>query len=199
MRGIYPQTMNGLLGAVIFLLLALGACQDVQPTAGNQAAAPSAAPSGRMNPDAAADTQGEGELNVRLEAVGQPRPVASVRTRDPFRFGQAVRDSEMDRGVPVVPGWGPAEPLSSPTTPVPPRSEIRMIGLVEGEDTIGRVAVLTDRGQVFHGRAGDVVEGSWALHNGVWSVNTSAGGCATELRVNQSAAGVQHILEGYLG
>ena len=159
MRGIYPRTMCGRLGAVIFLLLALGACQDVQPTAGNQAAVPS----GSMNPDAAADTQGEGELNVRLEAVGQPRPVASVRTRDPFRFGQASRDSEMDRGVPLVPGWGSSEPPSSPTTPVAPRSEIRMIGLVEGADTIGRVAVLTDRGQVFHGRAGDVVEGRYRV------------------------------------
>ena len=159
MKAINPRPSWGHLGAVIFLLLALGACQDVQPTAGNQAAVPS----GSMNPDAAADTQGEGELNVRLEAVGQPRPVASVRTRDPFRFGQTSRDSEVNRGVSAVPGWGPAEPPSSPITPAPPRSQMRMIGLVEGADTIGRVAVLTDRGQVFHGRAGDVVEGRYRV------------------------------------
>ena len=160
MKVITLPTMVGRFGAVIFLLCALGACQDVQPTDRNQAAVPP----GGMDPDPAADTQGEGELNVRLEAVGQPRPVAAVRTRNPFRFGQASRDSEMDRGaVPRVPGGDTPGPPSLPTAPAPPRSQIRMIGLVEGADTIGRVAVLTDRGQVFHGRAGDVVEGRYRV------------------------------------
>jgi len=160
MKVINPLTMFGRLGAVIFLLFGLGACQNVQPTDGNQAAVPA----GSMNPAAAADTQGEGEFNVRLETVGQPRPVASVRTRDPFRFGQASRDSEIDRGAvaPVAGGDTPGLP-SLPATAAPPRSQIRMIGLVEGADTIGRVAVLTDRGQVFHGRAGDVVEGRYRV------------------------------------
>ena len=160
MKMLSLPALVGRLGAVIFLLFVLGACQNVQPTDGNQAAVPP----GSMDPDPAADTQGEGEFNVRLEAIGQPRPVASVRTRDPFRFGQASRDSEMDRGaVPRVPDGDTPGPPSLPTTPAPPQSQIRMIGLVEGADTIGRVAVLTDRGQVFHGRAGDVVEGRYRV------------------------------------
>jgi hypothetical protein len=160
MKVITPKSAVAHLTGVMSLLAVLGGCQNVQPVGGN----PAADRQNSMNSGFAADTQGEGELDVRLEAVGRSRPEAFVRARNPFRFGQGLRDSGVGGGASAPDPAGEMPALRTlPRAPTSPRAQIRMIGLIEGAGTVGRVAVLTDGEHVFHGRAGEIVEGRYRV------------------------------------
>ncbi len=153
----------GLAGALLLPIVA-GACQNVQPVSENAVAEPQTDSQTSMSSGPATDTQRDDALDVRLEAVGQARPVASVRPRDPFRFGQMSRSPGVDEGAvaPAPVGETPdSRPL--PSASGRPRVRIRMIGLIEGAETLGRVAVLSDGENVFHGRTGDIVEGRYRV------------------------------------
>lgn len=160
MRRTRPGSAVGRLGAIGLLLVAIGGCQDAQP---REEASGQAAQTG-MDAGSAADTSEDGVLEVRLGAIGGSRPTASMRPRDPFAFGQGSRGAGAGPGgvsrVPVIeaPSTGPIA-----VAPVRPRVRIQMIGLVEGAETTGRIAVLTDGDHVFHGRAGEIVEGRYRV------------------------------------
>ncbi len=139
---------------------ALIGCQGVQP-----------APSSPANLDSSADstsaTSGNEEaLDVRLEAVDESRPEASLQTRNPFRFGSPTSGAFTDLEPAVSTNPTPVPLAAAPgATPFQPRVRIRMIGLVEAAETVGLIAVLTDGNAVFHGRAGDIVEGRYRLES----------------------------------
>jgi hypothetical protein len=152
----------GMLVRFVGVAMALGggvACQNVQLPGENQGQAAQAG----MSSAAPTDTQDDGELGVRLEAMERPRPEAAVRPRDPFRFGQGSApgpDAGRNAGSTPSNGGTASAPAVSPP---PPRIRVRMIGLIEGAGMVGRVAVLSDGDRVFHGRAGDVVEGRYRV------------------------------------
>ena len=149
--------LRGLLLGVTFG--ALFGCQGVQPTPGTPVTLDSSA---EASP-AATSENGE-ELDVRLEAVDESRPEASLQTRNPFRFGQPSSAVPM-----VLEPAAPSLPTAAPVggnpaaSPLQPRIQLRMIGLIEASESAGRIAVLTDGTTVFHGRAGDIVEGQYRL------------------------------------
>ena len=142
------------------VLLACGACQDVQP--GSTPVAP--IDQTRMSPGAATDTaEGETDLNVGLEALERVRPPVSLQSRNPFRFGGSTATTPS--GVDLAP-LAPADerPPTVPTaTEGAPRVRLRMIGLVDASAATGRIAVLTDGDVVFHGREGEIVEGRYRI------------------------------------
>ena len=96
---------------------------------------------------------------VRLELL---RPAAGSSPevgRNPFRFEARAEPAREAAPVP-----GPVvEPVPSGPPPVPPIA-LRFIGILEGPMPTGRVAILTDgRGNVFNGKAGDVIEGRYRV------------------------------------
>ena len=159
MSGSLPSGVIARLVGRGLMLMLVAACQSAQPgTSGSGGASV-----GDTISDAATDTEREGELDVRLEAVGQPRPEASVRTRNPFRFGQTTRGPAAAESGVETPSTEPPPFRSPPIAQSSPRARLRMIGLIEGPETVGRIAVLTDGENVFHGREGDVVEGRYRI------------------------------------
>ncbi len=132
-------------------------CQGVQPGPSAPATLDSSA-----NSAPAASSGSEETLDVRLEAVGESRPEASLQTRNPFRFGSPSPGGLTELEPAPLAGLTPV-PLAAPPGGLPAlQPRVRMIGLVEAE-TAGLIAVLTDGTAVFHGRAGDIVEGQYRV------------------------------------
>ena len=148
--------LHGLLLGVT--CTALIGCQAVQPAPSSPATLDSSASSAPSASSAREET-----LDVRLEAVGESRPEASLQTRNPFRFGSPSPGglTELEPGPQSVPT---PVPLAAPAGGLPAvQPRVRMIGLVEAPETVGLIAVLTDGTAVFHGRAGDIVEGQYRV------------------------------------
>jgi hypothetical protein len=141
------------------MFLVCGGCQDVQPSSTLDASIEKTG----MSPGSPADTEGETELEVRLEEIDRARPQVALQPRNPFRFGgsTAIVPSILDVAEP--PGIGELPPTFPSVADVAPRVRLRMIGLVDTPDTDGRIAVLTDGDVVFHGRAGEIVEGRYRI------------------------------------
>ena len=124
-----------------------------------------AAPAG-MSGGLAADTVQERDLDLRLEALSEPRPARSASGRNPFRFEQPALD-------PVPPpfprGAGTRRELPRPAGGaggaggVEPPSPLRFIGVVDAPESAGLIAVLTDGADVFQGRVGDTVDGRYRI------------------------------------
>ena len=120
---------------------------------------------------AATGVQGEWR-GVRLDEMEMDRSDPEPERRNPFRFGAAR---------PVTPQLGPGGgdapgPSVSPVPDVdpsaPPDAAVRggpggvpltFIGFVESPSIEGRVVVLTDGENVFHGRLGDVLDGRYRI------------------------------------
>lgn len=167
------------------MFLVCGGCQDVQP--GSTLDVPIEQTG--MSPGSSADTEGETELEVRLEALDRARPQVALQPRNPFRFGSSTAIAPSVRDVAPPPGTGEPPPPFPSVADVAPRVRLRMIGLVDTPDTAGRIAVLTDGDIVLYGRAGEVVEGRYRILNvGPQSVEieTVDGGRRQVLRLNGS-------------
>jgi hypothetical protein len=132
---------------------------------GNQAergAAPSnpagQAPSGNL-PDVPV-------VDLRLERLHQQRAELPDVTRDPFRFRPIAPPPSPPRSA-AGPTPAPRPPEFTPPPvptgpPPPPPIPVKFIGLVvlRGE----RVAAFSDtRGNTFHGREGDIIEGRYRV------------------------------------
>ena len=141
------------------MFLVCGGCQDVQPGSTPDAQIEQTG----MSSGSLADTEGETELEVRLDAIDRTRPQVALQPRNPFRFGGSTAIAPSVRDVAPPPGAGELPPTFPSVADVAPRVRLRMIGLVDTPDTAGRIAVLTDGDVVFHGRAGEIVEGRYRI------------------------------------
>jgi hypothetical protein len=94
----------------------------------------------------------------QLEAAGAPEPV--IR-RDLFRFGERSAAPE----VPSVssPRLGTPSPDEQVAAPAGERVAFTLIGIVETPNESARVAVLSDGRGVYHGAAGDIIEGQFRI------------------------------------
>ena len=114
------------------------------------------------------------DLRLDTRFGNRPRPVKIVR--NPFRFGPAPVEHANRPPADVTSLVAPAAPSGMP----PPRpadrvgtadpdaasvesAPLRLIGLVEAQGRAGRVAVVTDEHGVYHGRAGDAIEGRYRI------------------------------------
>ena len=145
---------------ICVIALSIGGCQDRGTDS-----TPASARTGMVEAPAA-DRVTEGDLDVRLEAMGGARPEIVQTGRNPFRLGRSfdstlsLLEDEVDpRPVPPVlvvqdrPG-GAADRAAR---------RLRFIGLVDAPTTAGQIAVLSDGDAVFHGREGDTVDGRYRI------------------------------------
>jgi hypothetical protein len=150
-----PERSKPLLLAVLLAILGVLVARSGWWSAGTGEPAPSRQ-SGELSSEAAALVTG---LQIdRLEAAGSVGPI--VR-RNLFRF---------DEGGPT----GAPRPAASPRAPATPAPGLgfpaadaplafALIGIVETPSGAARVAVLSDGRGVYHGTAGDIIEGQFRI------------------------------------
>lgn len=129
-----------------------------------------------MNGAPAADRVQRSVLDVRLEALSEPRPERAAAGRNPFRFGDRAADPRLAPVAAVERQVG-ARPRAAP----PP---LRLIGVVDAPESAGSIAVLADGAGVFQGRVGDTVAGRYRI------IRIAA----DTVEVEQLVAGGQRIL-----
>ena len=106
-----------------------------------------------------------GDLNVRLDALKEPRPSADGGTRTPFRFYTPPPPPPPPvvaaKPVPTMPQMeGPPVPAGPP---LPPPITLKYIGLMEGVPGQGRVAAFSDCRTTMRGREGEILAGQYRL------------------------------------
>ncbi len=118
--------------------------------------------------DAAPSTGEAAVADIRLEAL-EGRGEAFERSgRDLFRFRTASAPPSPAAPPPSAvqndKRLGPPEPPVPTGPPPPPPIALKFIGVLEGAAQTGRVAVLSDsRGNVFHGKEGDIIDGRYRV------------------------------------
>jgi hypothetical protein len=101
-------------------------------------------------------------------AVGDLRlELLEARAADGFKLRRDLFQFHT-RPAPVAPrqpvAVAPPVPTGPPPPPPPPPIPLRFIGYVDQANRLPRVAVLADgRGNVFHGREGDIIEGRYRV------------------------------------
>ena len=148
-------------------------CDASPPAAG--APAPAASPPAELRDRPIADP-GRALSDLRLDPLFAERPRPPGNVHNPFRFGPATERTLPATPADVIPlipaepaaGEPPSRPSDGTATaasnaPVAAAASLRLIGVVEAGGSAGRVAVLTDERGVYHGRAGDAVEGRYRI------------------------------------
>lgn len=102
------------------------------------------------------------ELDVRIEALEQPRPEAEGSGRNPFRF--YVKPPPPPPAPTVAPPIGPPGPPGPVGPPVPEGPApipLKYFGLME--TPTGKIASLSDCRVTMRGREGDTIDGRYRL------------------------------------
>lgn len=128
-----------------------------------------APPAHSSNPRAAAraknvDNVQPGDLDVHIEALKDPRPAAESNDRNPFRF--YVKPAPPP--PPPTDGGRRGGPVTTTTTsisgpPPPPPITLKYIGLLEGVQGVGNVAVFSDCRTTMRAREGEIIAGQYRL------------------------------------
>jgi len=97
---------------------------------------------------------------VHLDALEGGRPKPAATERDLFRFKQKPPPPPPPKTTKPaetpVPTGPPPPPLVSPMA-------LKFIGVLEAPERPGKIAVLSDGRDVFHGREGDIIEGRYRI------------------------------------
>lgn len=128
-----------------------------------KSAGPIAPPSKPRTPAAAARAGyvDPTELDVRLDALKQPRPAADASGRNPFRF--YVKPAPPPPPVAARPPMPPAPtgPVAPPVPEGPPMIPLKYFGFMD--TPTGKIASLSDCRATMRGREGDVIDGRYRL------------------------------------
>lgn len=111
-----------------------------------------------------ADNVQAGDLDVHLEALKEQKPAAESSDRNPFRF--YVKPPPPPPPPPRETGPKmPPQPMVPTTTVVPPPPPIplKYIGLLEGVQGLGKIAVFSDCRTTMRAREGDIIAGQYRL------------------------------------
>jgi hypothetical protein len=135
-------------------------------------------PAGRPSADSATTQPGGTRATdvptVAMQLLTEPRSEPVDSGRDPFRFdrrrqrvGVAPDGAESGSAPaavvrPPVPVPVP-EDIGPPAPPPPPPILLKFIGIVQKQGDDAKIAVLSDGRGVYHGRAGDVIEGRYKI------------------------------------
>lgn len=154
------QSLWVLAGLLVILAVVVGYQVGGRPS--GPTASPT--PADRRSPTQAEETVAPSE--VHLGALEPAEDALTAPVRNPFRFQPAAAQTRTG-GVPTpvppsrpaagLPSAGPG-PTGQTTSPIP----LKFIGVVEAEGT-GPIAALSDGTFVYHGRAGDVIEGRYRI------------------------------------
>jgi hypothetical protein len=153
------------LASVAVILVAVAVWLLQSPAAPHASSPPGPAPAGAPGSRVPAAQKGAvGEVD--LESLDAERPEPAETDRNPFRFKLRPAPSPSPtaaRGtVPNQAGTPGVDVPDGP--PPPPRIPLKFIGVVHSEDPkFADVAVLSDGRGVYHGRAGEVIEGRYRI------------------------------------
>ena len=116
---------------------------------------------------AARDVAGGEIPAVGLGGLAGEWPEPGEGIRNPFRFSAARAGRSGPDAVSGQPGSPAGEDTASPRVPIVSGDAaatipLKFIGLVDS-DTAGTVAVLSDGQFVYHGRAGEIIEGRYRI------------------------------------
>jgi hypothetical protein len=166
------RTQTVALGALIIVLAGVLWYELRTP------AVPPAAASNEQNartaPGNAQQTASNAVAGVKLEDLLAPRPAPNDADRNPFQFKPkpAPPPPPIAR-PPVVTTTTSVAPMVPPGPPPPPAIRVKFIGVVEQEGK-GKIAVLSDAGNVFYGTEGKIADGRFLIIRiGVESIEMS--------------------------
>ena len=148
-------------GALLACLFLPAGCGPPLPAG---APAEDAAPAPALTTGArTADSPDETPFDVRLDALLGDAPEPAGRVRNPFRFTQPAPPSLMPGDG--VPGGNPAIPPGGVDgwRPAGEQPAVRFLGVLEAPESAGRVAVVTDGADIYHGRVDDIVGGRYRI------------------------------------
>lgn len=105
-----------------------------------------------------------GDLDVHLRALKEQKPAAESNERNPFRF--YVKPPPPP--PPPTEGRGGRGPTTTVTTtipgpPPPPPITLKYIGLLEGVQGVGNLAVFSDCRTTMRAREGEIIAGQYRL------------------------------------
>jgi hypothetical protein len=157
------------LGVLVAVLVAILAFQ-FWPSA-EQASVPAGArPQGRTAASGrtgTAPSQVPQVVDVQVGRLEEEPPPVDDTGRNPFRFRPKAPPPPPPRPDPPPAAAGATDPALPPGTPPPPPPPppiaLKFIGLVSGNGTTGKVAVLSDGKFVYYGREGDIIEGRYRV------------------------------------
>ena len=153
-----PLTRRRLVGGGVGAVLLVAAMMALTDEPGETGAA--AAPRGA---DGAAVPGDALVADVRLESLQRTRPKIEGAQRNLFRF-QARPAPPSARPQPTEPAAPAPAAAGRSGPPPPPPIPVRFIGLVEAPSPTGRVVFFRDeRGNVFSGKEGDIIEGRYKV------------------------------------
>jgi hypothetical protein len=151
----HPALLAALAAALILLV--------AWWTMSGKSAVPAASPSKpRVAANGNAAPPEAGDLNVRLDALRQPRPSAGGGNRNPFRFytPPPPPPPPAAKRVPDLPPEGPPVPAGpAPPPPIP----LKYIGLIEGVPGQGKIAAFSDCRTTMRAREGEIIAGQYRL------------------------------------
>jgi hypothetical protein len=147
-----------LVAVVGYQLLSRPAASSRPPSNGVRAVA---------HPRAAGGTASGGVPNVGLDALERTQPEPLSAGRNLFQFGAAPAPKPAPGAgrtagampPPAATRGGVANGGRPPVEPIP----LKFIGIVEAPGPMGRVAVLSDGRDVYHGHEGDIIEGRYRI------------------------------------
>lgn len=103
-----------------------------------------------------------GDSDVRIEALGEKRPLPGGSERNLFKFKPRYVPPPPPPPRPVAPPMATA-PVGPPPAPPVPQIPLKFIGLIESPGS-PRMAVLSDgRGAPVYGKEGDAVLGQYRI------------------------------------
>ena len=118
-------------------------------TGRRQTSPPAGSPPGLSAPD------------VHLDALEGDRAKPAAAERDLFRFRPKAAPPPPPRTA--APPIQPPAATEAPAPPTVPPIALKFIGVLEPTDRPGKIAVLSDGRDVFHGREGDIIEGRYRI------------------------------------
>ena len=154
------------LASVAAVLIAVAVWLLQSPTAQHASSPPGPATTGATATRPAAAQKGS-VAEVDLESLDAQRPEPAETDRNPFRFKPRPSPPPSPpaaRGTLPNQAGTPGVDVPDGPPPPPPRIPLKFIGVVHSEDPkFPDVAVLSDGRGVYHGRAGEVIEGRYRI------------------------------------
>lgn len=162
--------------ALLAVVVGLGAVlwYELRPAPAGTPAPPSNEVAARSGGTTAQAAPG-GVVDVNIEGLAAPRPEPSETDRNPFLFKPKPPPPPAGPSRQPGPPPGPVTPPPPAGPPPPPPITVKFIGIVDAPTQAGRLAVLSDKGNVFMGREGESgIDGRFKIWKiGVESIDIS--------------------------
>jgi hypothetical protein len=125
--------------------------------------APSSNPRASVRGNKNVDNVQPSDLNVHLEALKEQKPAADSNERNPFRFYVKPPPPPEPKDTGPKPPPQPYVPPAPVGPPPPPPITLKYIGLLEGVQGLGKIAVFSDCRTTMRAREGEIIAGQYRL------------------------------------